>query len=108
MSKELERIALRIAREKSGLEVPGESEFENLYIDDVQEQKNGNRTVFFRYVFDQDGFSQYDKTISFKGQMVVDTELRVIESNLILNEIGVAAHYDPPEGLDWIKGKTER
>lgn len=53
----------------------------------------------FRYVFDEDGFSQYDKTINFEGYVTLDADLHILASHLKVTDIGVAAQYKPPADL---------
>jgi len=92
-------IILRFVRERSGLDTPGDYQFEDLYIDADEEHPDGNRTIRFRYVFDEDGFSQYDKTVSFEGHVTLDASSHILASNLKVTDVGVAAHYKPPAGL---------
>jgi len=49
-------------------------EFENLYIRKIVNFPDGKRSVDFRYIFDEDGFSQYDKTHVFDGTFTIDIE----------------------------------
>lgn len=92
-------IILRFIREQSGLDAPGDYQFEDLYIDSDEGHPDGNCTIRFRYWFDQDGFSQYDKTIGFEGYVTLDADGQIQASNLQVTHIGVAAHYKPPAGL---------
>ena len=97
--EDVEITILRFVREQSGLDAPGDYQFEDLYIDTDEEHPGGNRTIRFRYVFDEDGFSQYDKTTSFEGFVTLDVDSHILTSNLKVTDIGVAAHYKPPAGL---------
>lgn len=53
----------------------------------------------YRYVFGQDGSSQYDKTVAFSGQAAVDAAGKIVTFDLELEHAGVAAHYRPPAEL---------
>ena len=97
--RDVETTILCFIRGRSGLSAPSDYQFEDLYIDSEEEHPEGNRTIRFRYVFDEDGFSQYDKTISLEGYVTLDADLRILASNLKVTEIGVAAHYRPPADL---------
>ena len=99
----LEATVLRFDRRNTGLGEPGKYQYDALYTDEDEEHPDGRQTVRFRYVFDQDGASQYDKTIAFEGCVEVDPELEIVGSDLKLVHVGVAAHYSPPAGLskDW-------
>lgn len=46
-------------------------EIEDLYIRNIQEYPDGKQFVDFRYIFDEDGFSQYDKTHVFDGNLTI-------------------------------------
>ncbi|TET54166.1 MAG: hypothetical protein E3J64_02335 [Anaerolineales bacterium] len=98
-SPSLEETILRFVRGRTGLGEPGEYQFDALYIDEDEEHPEGGRTIRFRYVFDQDGASQYDKTLAFEGSAIVDAEVQIVASDLKLEHVGVAAHYRPPAGL---------
>ena len=96
---DIETIILRFVRKRSGLGAPGAYQFEDLYIDSSKKLADGNRTIRFRYWFDQDGFSQYDKTIGFEGCVTLDVDLTMRASHLEVTHIGVAAQYEPPADL---------
>ena len=96
---DLQATILRFIRDRSGLSAPGAYQFEDLYIDADEEHPSGNRTLRFRYFFDEDGFSQYDKTIGFEGHITIDAGQHILASNLEVTHIGVAAHYKPPTDL---------
>ena len=49
-------------------------EIEDLYIRNIQECPDGKQIVIFRYNFDEDGFSQYDKTHIFDGSLTIANE----------------------------------
>ncbi len=46
-------------------------ECEDLYIRNIQECPDGKQIATFRYIFDEDGFSQYDKTHVFDGSLTI-------------------------------------
>ncbi len=48
-------------------------EIEDLYIRNIQEGSDGKQIVNFRYIFDEDGFSQYDKTHVFDGSLTIES-----------------------------------
>ena len=56
-------------------------EIETLSIKNVIEGANRELIVDFRYIFDEDGFSQYDKTHVFDGYVTID------DGNFIAMEI---------------------
>jgi hypothetical protein len=97
--KDAEAVILRFVQERSGLGAPGDYEFEDLYIDSDEKLSDGARTIRFRYWFDQDGFSQYDKTIGFGGYVTLDADLQIRASHLEITHVGVAAQYEPPADL---------
>lgn len=97
--EDVETTILCFIRKKSGLSAPGDYQFEDFYIDSDEILPEGNRTIRFRYFFDQDGFSQYDKTIGFEGYITLDADWQVQASNLRVTHIGVAAHYKAPADL---------
>lgn len=49
-------------------------ECEDLYIRNIQDYPDGKHIVTFRYIFDEDGFSQYDKTHVFDGNLTITSE----------------------------------
>ena len=96
---DIEIAILHFVRKRSGLGAPGAYQFEDLYVDSDEKQPDNSRTIRFRYWFDQDGFSQYDKTIGFEGCVTLDASLHVHASHLKVTHIGVAAQYTPPTDL---------
>jgi hypothetical protein len=96
---ELQALIVGFVREQAGLDAPGFCEFENLYIKRQEKGADGGQIVHFRYIFDEDGFSQYDKTITFEGYVTIDAEARTVASDLQVTALGVAAHYEPPPEL---------
>ncbi|MFL7795182.1 MAG: hypothetical protein AB8I69_23785 [Anaerolineae bacterium] len=98
---DLQATILHFIRDRSGLSAPGAYQFEDLHIDIDEEHPDRSRTLRFRYFFDEDGFSQYDKTIGLEGHVTIDAEqhILVLASSLKITHIGVAAHYKPPTDL---------
>jgi len=70
-------------------------EFEDLYLDEIERLPNDKIKVSFRYLFDEDGFSQYDKTHSLEGVIIIDSSGGILESTLKEVHTGVAANSDP-------------
>ncbi len=52
---------------------------------------DGSVSVTFNYHFDEDGFSQYDKTHTFKGKVKLDSRGIIVEKALEETHRGVAA-----------------
>jgi len=50
------------------------SEGEDLKITKIKNFPDGKQTIDFRYIFDEDGFSQYDKTHVFDGTLTIKIE----------------------------------
>ena len=67
-------------------------EFENLYIRESEELPNGCLLVRFQYNFDEDGFSQYDKTHVLMGTIKIRKDGDVLQTTLEEIHTGVAAH----------------
>ena len=70
-------------------------EFEELYLDEIERLPDDKVKVSFRYLFDEDGFSQYDKTHGLEGVVVIDSSGGILESSLKEVHTGVAANHDP-------------
>ena len=64
---------LELIHSKTGWGNPLRShcEIEDLYIQTIQEFPDGKQIATFRYIFDEDGFSQYDKTHVFDGSLTI-------------------------------------
>ena len=101
MIKKADMYALIVGyvREKARLDAPGFCEFEDLHIQSREKGADGSLTVRFQYVFDEDGFSQYDKTTTFEGYVTLDRDNKIIASDLQVTDMGVAGHYEPPPKL---------
>ena len=71
-------------------------ECEDLYILNMKEHPAGKQTIDFRYIFDEDGFSQYDKTHVFDGILTIKSR-SFIKIDMQEVHIGVAAikRYNP-------------
>ena len=70
-------------------------EFEDLYLDEIERLPDDKVKVSFRYLFDEDGFSQYDKTHALEGVVVLDSSGIILESSLKEVHTGVAANANP-------------
>ena len=70
-------------------------EFEALYLDEIEKLPEDKVKVSFRYLFDEDGFSQYDKTHALEGAVILNTAGSILESTLKEVHTGVAANCDP-------------
>jgi hypothetical protein len=94
---ELNRIILDYVHSETGWGNPlrPRCEFEDLYFDDIERLPDDKVKVSFRYVFDEDGFSQYDKTHGLEGEVTIDSSGNIIESTLKEVYTGVGAVRDP-------------
>ncbi|MHA2296487.1 MAG: hypothetical protein ACXAEU_00760 [Candidatus Hodarchaeales archaeon] len=74
-------------------------ELEDLVLKEIKKSPNGNFSVEFEYRFDEDSFSQYDKTHVLEGRVTIDTGGRIIEKALEETHRGVAAikEHEPKE-----------
>jgi hypothetical protein len=77
-------------RAAAGLDAPGASQFESL---ETQRTAEGVR---FRYTFDFDGFSQYDKTVGLHGQALRDAAGRWRVDEIAVDHVGVAVSFALP------------
>ncbi len=86
-NKEIEKIILKYIHGETGYgpELRLRCEFEDLYLTKITEQVDGSIDIEFRYDFDEDGFSQYDKTIIFKGDVKIlpDRTVREVSFHII-------------------------
>ncbi|MHA2353844.1 MAG: hypothetical protein ACXADC_01610 [Candidatus Thorarchaeota archaeon] len=76
------------------------SEFEDLYLDEIERLPDDKIRVVFRYRFDEDGFSQYDKSHTLEGMVMVDKTGVILESKLEETYTGPATVYDRYGGWD--------
>jgi hypothetical protein len=70
-------------------------EFEDLNLDEIERLPDDKVKVTFRYHFDEDGFSQYDKTHVLEGVVILDTAGSILEYTLKEVHTGVAANHNP-------------
>ena len=71
-------------------------ECEDLYIRNIQDYSDGKQIVVFRYIFDEDGFSQYDKTHVFDGSLTIANEnLFKLEMDEIHAGVAAIRRYTP-------------
>ncbi len=70
-------------------------EIENLYLRETTELPEGNLKVEFQYNFDEDGWSQYDKTHVLMGMVIIDAGGKLCESTLKETHTGIAAICKP-------------
>ncbi|MHA1433673.1 MAG: hypothetical protein ACTSO7_07500 [Candidatus Heimdallarchaeota archaeon] len=71
------------------------SEFEDLDIEAINKHDNETLEVSFKYRFDEDGFSTYDKTHTFEGKMLFSKTKKILSWELVETETGVAASHKP-------------
>ena len=97
---QIKEILLESIHKKTGWGNPLKPfcECENLYIQNITENSDGKLIVDFRYIFDEDGWSQYDKTHVFDGHVTIENG-NVIELEMDNIHVGVAAivKYNPKE-----------
>lgn len=70
-------------------------EFEDLFLDAAKTISDGKIKVTFRYHFNEDGFSQYDKTHILEGAVVISTSGAVLDFTLEETYTGPATTNDP-------------
>ena len=71
-------------------------ECENLFIRNIQVYPDGKQIVTFRYIFDEDGFSQYDKTHVFDGSLtIVGENLFKLEMEEVHAGVATIRRYKP-------------
>jgi hypothetical protein len=94
---DLNSIILNFIHSKTGWGKPlrPRCEFEDLYLDEIDRLPEDKIKVSFRYFFDEDGFSQYDKTHGLEGGVVINATGDILESTLKEVHTGVAANRDP-------------
>lgn len=70
-------------------------EFEELTLGTIEQLLDDKVKVTFRYLFDEDGFSQYDKTHVLDGEVTIEVSGEITE--FVLKEIhtGVATNISP-------------
>ena len=70
-------------------------EFEDLDIEAIKNCENEIIEVTFKYRFDEDGFSLYDKTHTFEGKIHFSKTKEILSWKLEETVTGVAANYKP-------------
>jgi len=70
-------------------------EFEDLDIEVITNPDNETIEVTFKYQFDEDGFSTYDKTHTFIGKVLFNKNKEILSWELVETDTGVAANYEP-------------
>jgi len=66
-----------------------------LYNQGTLDYPDGSFHVSFRYVFDEDGFSQYDKTHVLDGIIVFSSNYDILSFSLEEVDTGVACNKEP-------------
>lgn len=75
-------VILEFVRARTGLGPPGDCQFEDLGVFRREQDPEGNLVLQFTYVFDRDGFSQYDRTITFVGRVKLGADGRPLEGEV--------------------------
>ncbi len=75
--------------EKSGEGPPEFCQFETIFLDDIQEHHDGGTRYRIQYLFDLDGFSMYDKTATYEGEVVIDATGELVSLNLETVRVGI-------------------
>jgi len=70
-------------------------ESEDLFLDDAETISDGTIRVTFRYHFNKDGFSQYDKIHILEGSAVIDASGTILDFTLEETYTGPATTNDP-------------
>jgi len=70
-------------------------EFEDLFILEIIEQHEDVMEVVIRYRFDEDGFSQYDKSHTIEGRITVSRSGEIVKAELEETYTGPATVFDP-------------
>lgn len=98
--EELFLFILDFIHKETGWGNPPESysEFEDLFIGEVEQQEDDSIKTNFKYTFDEDGFSQYDKTHHLEGQLVISPEKIILYSSLEETYTGPATTQDSYRG----------
>ncbi|MFX0139053.1 MAG: hypothetical protein ACFFDN_35760 [Candidatus Hodarchaeota archaeon] len=93
--KEIMQIILEFIHSETGWGAPLRPycEFEELHIKEIKEKDDGSYVVAFKYHFDEDGFSQYDKTHILEGKGRMDPNGELLEWSLEETHTGVDTHY---------------
>ncbi len=70
-------------------------EDEFLKLVEVVEHPDGLREVLVRYTFNEDGFSQYDKSHQLEGRFMISPNLEIVSAKLEETYTGPATTNDP-------------
>ena len=94
--EKIHKIILDFIHEETGYANPLEpySGFEELDIVSQESLPDKKLHVIFNYFFDEDGFSQYDKSHRLTGEMTIDENGDITDSFLTETHTGVAANLD--------------
>jgi hypothetical protein len=95
--RQIEEEILEIIHQKTGWGNPlrPNCEFEDLTIKDFKEKVDETQILNFQYIFDEDGFSQYDKTHVLKGTARISSRGTILKIELEEFHTGVAT-ISPP------------
>ena len=95
--KQIEEKELDKIHQKTGWGNPlrPNCEIEALTIKDIKENNDETQILNFKYIFDEDGFSQYDKTHVLKGIAVVTLKGAILKVELEEIHTGVATNKPP-------------
>lgn len=107
--KEISQIILDFIHSETNWGVPlrPNCEFEELKLNKIEKTLDGSYEVIFRYEFDEDGFSQYDKTHTFEGRLEIKQDGSIIINKFKEVHTGVAAHRYYGDYHDEIKQKEK-
>jgi hypothetical protein len=96
---EIKEIILAFIHTETGWANPLDPrcEFEELTIMEIIEENDDSCVVSFEYLFDEDGFSQYDKTHLLVGSVKINPNGQIIHKQLKETHTGEAAEllYQP-------------
>ncbi len=89
---QIREILLEAINEKTGWGNPlrANCECEDLYLCNIVKNPDGTLIVDFRYIFDEDGWSQYDTTHVFEGSIKITNE-KDFELEMENIHVGIAA-----------------
>ena len=92
--EDLELIILEFIHNKTGYANPKEpySNWEELEITEIKTQNDEAINVVFKYFFDEDSFSQYDKGHKLEGTMRFGKNKEILSWSLKEFHTGVAAN----------------
>jgi hypothetical protein len=92
-----EKLILDFIHEETGYANPLEPRvsFEDLYIQEIKTQKDESISTSFKYIFDEDGFSMYDKRHILKGEIHFSKTKKILSWHLEETDTGVAAGLPP-------------